>query len=130
MASASEQQAKSRLMAKARKISRDVERYHAFGYVTQIDDYEADDRKLLRAIDGLYDSARKAGIGEDQELQDYRTQLRAAYVTARNAGHEARQAVWKGRADAIGRPEVPAGMRGYLDELSLGEAKRRAKSRR
>jgi hypothetical protein len=122
-----EEAAKSRLLGKARKLMRDAERYAAFGYVTRIEDYEADDRRLIRAIDGLYDAARKAGIAEDLELQNYRTQLRAVYVDARQKASDSRRSLYAGVAGKLGGGAASGGMQGYLDELKIDDARRRSK---
>jgi hypothetical protein len=118
---------KSRLLAKARKLSADLKRYRAFGYVTRIEDYEADDRRLVRGIDSLYDLARKHGLGEDAELQAYRVELRRQFTEAREAGFKARSDAR--RPPAAKRVSVPPGHQAYLEELSLGEARRRARRR-
>lgn len=122
-------EAKSRLLAKGRKLDRDIQRYATHGYVTELDAWEADDRKLVRAIDGLYDSARKAGIHDDPELMGARQALHTARVAARERAEGARRELRQAQADALAgsRPKAPAGMQGYLDELSIGEAKRRAR---
>lgn len=123
-------EAKSRLLAKGRKLDRDIQRYATHGYVTELDAWEADDRKLVRAVDGLYDSARKAGIHDDPELMGARQALHTARVAARERAEGARRELRQAQADALAggaRPTADAGMRGYLDELSIGEAKRRAR---
>jgi hypothetical protein len=126
------QDPKSRLLAKGRKIERDVQRFASFGYVTSIDAYESDYSKLVRATDGLYDSARREGIHDDPELMAARENLRKLRLWASERGHEARQQYHQGRAAALGgdRRKVPAGMQGYVDELAIGEAKRRARKGR
>lgn len=122
--------AKSRLLAKGRSIQRDIERYQAFGYVTDVDHYEDDDRKLTRGIDSLYDLARKHGLHEDVELQQVRMQLRDAKKEARERAFESRRQLRQGQSDALAarsKAKVPSGMQGYLDEIALGESKRRSR---
>lgn len=123
------QDPKSRLLAKGRKIERDVQRFASFGYVTTIEDHERDYAKLTRATDALYDSARREGIHGDPELMAAREDLRKLRLWASERGFEARKQYYAGRSAALGgeRRAVPAGMRGYLDELAIGEAKRSAR---
>lgn len=119
-------------MSRARKVAAGIERYAAFGYVTDLDDYQADDQKLLRAIDRLYDAQRAEGLSEDAELTEYRAQLRASWSHARNvAAPAARASLYEARAGASRqRAGDPAGMRGYLGELQLQEERNRARDRR
>lgn len=108
---------------------RDVERYASHGYVTGIEEYEADDRKLARGIDGLYDAARKVGLGDDVDLEDYRLKLRQAWVEARNvSARQARADYYQAKADRLRQPQVADdGTRAFLAELGLDEARRRAR---
>lgn len=128
MAARSTPDPKPKLFAKARKVMRDIERYAAFGYVTEIEQYEADDRRLWKQVDALYDAARKEGLGDEPEFLAYRMQVRAAMSSARQSAEVSRKQFYEGRALALGgaRKPVPAGMQGYLDELKLGEARRRS----
>jgi hypothetical protein len=115
------EQAKSKLLARARKLAKDIHTYGAFGWVDRNRaDHVADDRRLERAIDALYDAARKEGLAEDQELQQVRMNLRAAYVLARVNASEARRSthISKAAAGQLGSTE-----QGYLDELKLARAK-------
>lgn len=128
--------AKSRILAKGRKIDRDIERYATHGYVTELADYEDDDRKLTRAVDGLYDSARRAGIHDDPELMAARERLHAARVAARERANQARRELRQAQSAAVDKRIADArstargsGMQGYLDELSIADAKRRARRR-
>lgn len=123
--------AKSRILAKGRKIERDLQRYAAFGYLTpDAEAWEKDETKLIRAIDGLYDSARKSGIHGDPELMHVRDALRAARRDASERARESRRQLREGQAARLQRREVPGGMQGYLDEIKIGEAKRRARGGR
>lgn len=127
--------AKSRLLAKARKLGKDIERYASFGYVTALDDWESDDQKLNRGIDSIYDLARKHGLAEDLELQQVRMQLRERYVRVRNnEAQESRRQLGLGQLAAVERRireakegERRSGMQGYLDELKIGESRRRSR---
>lgn len=111
-------------MARARKLSQQVQRYAAFGYVTDLEAWAADDRRLMRAIDRLYDDQRAAGLAEDSELTAYRTALRAECSAARNgAAQLARADVYEGRAKALRGAVAPSGMQAHLDELALLRAK-------
>jgi hypothetical protein len=111
-------------MSRARKLARDVERYAAFGYVTEPERYQQDDAKLLRGIDRLYDAQRAEGLADDVELTEYRTQLRAAWSHARNvAAPAARASLLEGQAGAVRRRAESPGMQGYLDELKISRAK-------
>lgn len=118
-----EEMAKSRLLFRARKLARDVQRYQTFGFVTDADAYEEDDRKLLKAIDGLYDSARKAGLGEDTELQEVRLELRRSWSDARRAALEIRASKHQAKADqlraAARRTETDPAFDAYRRELGL-----------
>lgn len=129
-----EEAAKSRLMARGRKLMQGVQRYERYGYVTSIEDYEADDRKLLRGIDGLYDSARKLGLGEDTELQEYRLQLRQAWSHAREVAFGARRSLYESVAAKLLEKTQPSnddpGFAQYRQELSLVEERRRARLKR
>lgn len=116
------EQAKSKLLARARKLARDIHSYGAFGWVDrERRDHVADDRRLERAIDALYDAARKEGLSDDAELQQVRMNLRQGYVEARANAAQARldyQSVPSGGARALGSTE-----KGYLDELKVLRAK-------
>jgi hypothetical protein len=126
-----EEAAKARLLFRARKLARDVHRYATFGYVTEAEAYQADDQRLLKAIDGLYDSARKAGIGEDIELQDVRRALRQSWSDARRAAMEIRASMLQAKADALRaaarRGGDDPGFDSYRKELELEETRRRVK---
>lgn len=126
-----EEAAKTRLLFRARKLARDVHRYATFGYVTDAEAYEADDRKLIKAIDGLYDSARKAGIGEDLELQQVRLELRRSWSDARRAALEIRAQKFQAKADALRAAacrvvDDDPGFAAYRAELRRDETRRRA----
>lgn len=116
---------KSRWMSKARKVDQQIQRYAAFGYVTDLESWEADDAKLLKAVDRLYDAQRAAGLADDGELTAYREQLRAQFRETRNgAARLARADVYEGRAKRLrGGAAAQAGMQGYLDELAISRAK-------
>lgn len=118
---------KRAILARARKLASEIERYAAFGYVTAVEDYEKDDRSLWRRIDGLYDSAQKAGLLEDVELQQYREQLRVAMREARARASVSRQELLQAQAGLLGKRQAPPGMQGYLDEWKLDEARRKAR---
>jgi len=123
-------EAKSRLLGKARKLAKDIERYASYGYVTQLSAYADDDRKLSRGIDSIYDLARKHGLAEDAELQQVRMQLRERFVHVRNnEAPQSRQQLGEAQLRALdkSRKKVPSGMQGYLDELKIGEDRRRAR---
>jgi hypothetical protein len=109
------------LLAKARKLARDLERYAAFGYVTNLEDYQADDRKLLRGIDSLYDLARKHGLSEDPDVQQYRTVLRETWMAARERASSARSSLYQAQARSAGAPRRP--LDGYDEELRLARIK-------
>ena len=118
--------AKSKILAKGRKIERDIQRYAAFGYVTELGSWEADDQRLVRAVDGLYDSARKVGVHDDPELMHVREALRAARIEAREQARLSRLQLREAQSGGSKRA-VPGGMGGYLDELKVNEAKRRSR---
>jgi hypothetical protein len=126
-----EEAAKTRLLFRARKLARDVHRYATFGYVTESEAYEKDDQRLLKAIDGLYDSARKAGIGEDLELQQVRFELRRSWSDARRAALEIRAQKFQAKADALRaaacRIDDDPGFASYRAELQREETRRRAR---
>jgi len=119
--------AKSRILAKGRKIESDIRRYAAFGYVTDIESWESDDRRLVRAVDGLYESARKEGIHDDPELMRLREALRLARIESRERAFISRKQLREGQSGAFDKRKVPGGMQGYLDEISIAEAKRSAR---
>ena len=115
---------KGRWMAKARKLDQSIQRYAAFGFVTDIESWQRDDGALLRAVDRLYDSQRAAGLGEDGELTAYRDMLRANLSVARNVSARlARADVYEGRAKALRAVAGAREMQGYLDELKITRAK-------
>jgi hypothetical protein len=117
--------AKSRLFARARKISKDLDRYAAFGYVTDVGSYEKDDEKARRAIDRLYDDAVKLGLRDDAELGAYRTQLREQYKDARQRAALSRRELFEAKAATLGskRRSSPPADRAFLDELKISRAK-------
>jgi hypothetical protein len=115
--------AKARWMSQARKVAEVIRHYAAFGYVTDVELWEDDDRKLATAIDRLYDAQRRAGLSEDSELTSYRMALREQWSSARNgAARIARAELYEGKARGL-RASVPEGMQGYLDELKISRAK-------
>lgn len=122
--------AKTRLLAKARKIGADVLRYANRGYVTSFDAYEADDRKLHRQVDSLYDLARKHGLSEDPDVNHYRAELRRQLSEARERAQRARSAYYKAMAgdgpSIWGPKRTPNALeQAFADELKIGEARRR-----
>lgn len=119
--------AKTRLLSKARRLSEQLRRYAAFGYVTRFEDYEKDDRRVLRGIDSLYDLARKHGLSEDPDVQQYRLQLRKQFTDARERAFNSRAQYFQG---LIGKkPQLSAEGRQHLAEWDLAEERRRAKLR-
>lgn len=121
--------AKTRLLAKARRLSEQLRRYAAFGYVTRFEDYEKDDRRVLRGIDSLYDLARKHGLSEDPDVQQYRLQLRKAFTDARERAFNSRAQYFEGLRSS-GKPQLSAEGRQHLAEWNLSEDRRRAKLRK
>lgn len=121
--------AKTRLLAKARRLSEQLRRYAAFGYVTRFEDYEKDDRKVLRGIDSLYDLARKHGLSEDPDVQQYRLQLRKQFADARERAFNSRAQYFQGLLGSQ-KPKLSAEGRQHLAEWDLAEERRRAKSRK
>jgi hypothetical protein len=112
-------------MQKARKIAAQIERYAAFGYVTEIEAYQKDDAAILRAIDRLYDAQRSDGLQGDAELDKYREELRSLWKTARNTQAPAsRASYYEGKAqNARARIGGDSGLQGYNAELKLARAK-------
>lgn len=114
-------------MGRARKIAAQIERYAAFGFVTEIEDYQKDDAAILKGIDRLYDSQRKEGLLGDPELDLYRAELRNLWSAARAQAAESRRQHREGAARALGGGRTraeQAGMQGYMDELKVSRAKR------
>lgn len=127
--------AKTRLLAKARKLSEGLRKYGAHGYVTRFDDYEADDRKLIRGIDSLHDLARKHGLSEDPDVLQYRLLLRQEFSAARERAQNARSAylrVMAGEEPSIWGPRraPDSTEQAFLEEMSVNAAKRSARSGR
>ncbi len=127
--------AKTRLLAKARRIAKDVLKYSSAGYVTTFDDYRKDDEKLHRAVDSLYDLARKHGLLEDPDIQHYRLTLRRELSQARERASQARSVyldvLANGASSSIWGPkrQPSAEEKAFDDERRLGEAQRSARRR-
>ena len=117
---------KTRLLAKARRLSEQLRRYAAFGYVTRFEDYAKDDRRVLRGIDGLYDLARKHGLAEDPDVQQYRLELRKQFTDARERAQNARSQYYQALSGSL-KPKLSEEGRRHLAEWDLSEAQRRAK---
>jgi len=120
--------AKSRLLAKARRLSEQLRRYAALGYVTRFEDYEKDDRRVLRGIDSLHDLGRKHGLSEDPDLLQYRLELRKQFTEARERAQRARSQYYQALADSF-KPKLSAEGRQHLAEWNLSEDRRRARLR-